>query len=83
MRKGRTDSRNAANFVRKQTGVVKRMLLRGKYGGYADLVFFRSKDDADRVAKIEETSVECLELFKIMEAQTQVFRTWACSVSSM
>jgi hypothetical protein len=57
-----------ASFVRKQTGIMKRMLLRGKYGGYADLVFFASKHDADRVAKLEETSAECLEFFKIMRA---------------
>ena len=37
-------------FVKKQRGITKRMLLRGKHGGYADLVFFESKEDADRVA---------------------------------
>ena len=56
------------SFVSKQDGIMKRMLLKGKDGGYADLVFFESKDDADRVAKIEQTSPECLEFFKIMEA---------------
>ena len=56
------------SFVSKQDGIMKRMLLKGKNGGYADLVFFESKDDADRVAKIEQTSPECLEFSKIMEA---------------
>ena len=55
------------DFVKKQRGITKRMLLRGKHGGYADLVFFESKEDADRVAKIEETSEECARLFGIME----------------
>jgi len=31
-------------------------------------VFFESKEDADRIAKIEETSQECLEFFMIMKA---------------
>lgn len=55
------------SFVRKQEGIMKRVLLKGQDGGYADLVFFESKDDAERVARIEETSQECLEFFKIMK----------------
>ena len=46
---------------------MKRELLKGQDGGYADLVFFESKDDAERVARTEETSQECLEFFKIMK----------------
>jgi hypothetical protein len=57
-----------AAFVKRQVGITKRLLLRGKDGGYADLVFFESKEDAERVAKAEETSQECLEFFKIMTA---------------
>jgi hypothetical protein len=57
-----------ASFVRKQKGIMKRVLLKARQGGYADLVFFESKDDADRVAKIEATSEECKEFGKIMEA---------------
>ena len=56
------------SFVSKQEGIMKRVLLKGKDGSYADLVFFESKDAADRVAGIEETSQECLEFFKIMKA---------------
>ncbi|MCI0429291.1 MAG: hypothetical protein L0210_01925 [Rhodospirillales bacterium] len=56
------------SFVSNQAGIMKRMLLKGKDGSYADLVFFESKDDADRVARLEETSQECFEFFKIMEA---------------
>jgi hypothetical protein len=55
------------DFVRKQKGIRSRMLLRGKNGGYADLVFFESKEDADRIAKIEETSEECARFFAVME----------------
>jgi hypothetical protein len=56
-----------ASFVEKQGGVIKRLLLKGKDGNYADLVFFESKDAAGRVAEAEQTSQECLEFFKIME----------------
>jgi hypothetical protein len=54
-------------FVSKQKGILRRILLRGKYGGYADLVFFASKEDADRVAEAEATSEHCMEFFKIMQ----------------
>jgi hypothetical protein len=54
-------------FVNKQKGVIRRLLLRAKGGGYADLVFFESREDAERVAEMEETSKECLEFFSIME----------------
>ncbi len=56
------------NFVNKQTGIISRDLLKGKDGNYVDLVFFESKEDADRIAKIEETSPACFEFFTIMEA---------------
>jgi hypothetical protein len=57
-----------ANFVSRQPGITKRVLLRRKHGGYADLVFFASKDDAERVARLEETSQECRDFGRIMKA---------------
>jgi hypothetical protein len=57
-----------ASFVARQHGITERLLLKAKDGSYADLVFFASKDDADRVVAAEATSQECLEYFKIMEA---------------
>jgi hypothetical protein len=53
--------------VSKQQGILKRILLRGKQGGYADLVFFASKEDAERIAQAEAENEQCLEFFKIME----------------
>jgi hypothetical protein len=53
-------------FVSKQRGILKRVLMRGKHGGFADLVFFASKEDADRVAEAEATNEHCAELFKLM-----------------
>lgn len=40
-------------FVTKQKGILRRLLVRAKGGGYADLVFFEAKEDADRVAQAE------------------------------
>lgn len=57
-----------AGFVRKQRGILKRLLLRAKDGTYADLVFFASKADAERVLEAESTSKECLDFFTIMKA---------------
>jgi hypothetical protein len=56
-----------ANFVSKQAGIIKRVLLRNRDGSYADLVFFKSKEAADEVCQAEATSPECLEFFKIMK----------------
>jgi hypothetical protein len=51
-------------FVRKQKGIIKRLLLRNVDGSYADLVFFESKEDYDRVLQAEQTSPE---FFSLME----------------
>lgn len=55
------------NFVRNQKGILRRILVRAKHGGYADLVFFESKEAADRVAEAEATSEHCLALFQILQ----------------
>ena len=55
------------NFVSKQQGVLRRILVKAKHGGYADLVFFESKDAADRVAEAEAPSEHCLALFQILQ----------------
>jgi hypothetical protein len=52
------------DFVQKQKGIIKRMLLKNTDGSYADLVFFESKEDADRVLQVEQTSPE---FFSLME----------------
>jgi hypothetical protein len=56
-----------ADFVSKQSGIVKRLLLRGKDGAYADLVFFESKEAADRVVEAEANSPHCGQFFSIMQ----------------
>ena len=56
-----------ARFASRQQGILKRLLLRATDGSYADLVFFASKDAADRVVEAEKTSEACLDYFKIME----------------
>jgi hypothetical protein len=43
------------------------ILLKAKHGGYADLVCFESKEDADRVAQAEATSEHCLALFQLLQ----------------
>jgi hypothetical protein len=55
------------NFVSKQTGIVRRILVKAKHGGYADLVFFESKEAADRVAQAEVCSEHCLALFQLLQ----------------
>jgi hypothetical protein len=55
------------DFVRKQPGIIRRHLLRDKNGDYADLVFFESKEAADKVIEAEMTSPECALFFSLME----------------
>jgi hypothetical protein len=55
------------DFVSKQKGILRRILVKAKHGGYADLVFFASKEDADRVAEAEATSEHCLAFFKLLQ----------------
>jgi|SRR5688572_1046863 hypothetical protein len=57
------------DFVAKQDGILKRMLLKGADGDYADLVFFASEADAARIAKLEESSPECRAFFEIMKVE--------------
>lgn len=56
------------DFVRHQEGILKRILMRGKDGTYADLVFFESKEAAERVAQVEQMGhPACLEFFQLWE----------------
>jgi hypothetical protein len=55
------------DFASRHKGIVRRLLLRAEHGGYADLVFFESKADADRVAQAEAASAACMAYFKIMK----------------
>jgi hypothetical protein len=56
-----------AGFASRQQGILKRLLLRAQDGSYADLVFFESKDAAERVVEAELKSEACLDYFKVME----------------
>jgi hypothetical protein len=44
------------HFVRAHPGILRRVLVRAEHGGYADLVFFESKEVASRVMEAEATS---------------------------
>lgn len=56
-----------AEFVKKQQGIVKRQMLRGENGQFADLVTFASKEAAGKVMEAEQTSPVCHEFFSIFE----------------
>lgn len=56
------------NFVKKQKDIIKRILLKGKDGTYADLVFFENKEAADRVAEVEQQGhPACMAFFQLWE----------------
>lgn len=57
-----------SGFVARQKGVLKRILVKSRHGGYADLVFFENKEAADRIAAAEESSREFGDFLGIMKA---------------
>jgi hypothetical protein len=63
----RTSDAFQENFVSKQPGILKRILVKAKHGGYADLVFFENKAAAEQVAQAEATSEHCQTYFDILQ----------------
>ena len=59
-------------FASQQPGIKKRLLLRAKDGNYADLVFFASKEAADRVVEAELKSEACRDYFNVMKIPEDV-----------
>lgn len=55
-------------FASKQDGIVKRVLVKGDSGGYADLVFFRDLASIERVIEAEQSSEVCATFFSIMDS---------------
>jgi hypothetical protein len=54
-------------FVRKQEGILRRILVKDGDGGYADIVFFTDAAAIDRVVEAEESSEVCAAFFAIMQ----------------
>ena len=56
------------HFVSQQKGIIKRILLKGSDGTYADLVFFESKAAAEQVAAAEQAGHPvCAAFFQLFE----------------
>ena len=54
-------------FVQKQEGILRRILVKDGDGGYADIVFFTDAAAIDRVIEAEQSSEVCAAFFAIME----------------
>ena len=54
-------------FVRKQEGIVRRVLVRDADGAYADIVFFESKEAMARVIEAEQDDEVCARFMSIMD----------------
>jgi hypothetical protein len=55
------------SFVRKQDGILRRILVRDGEGGYADIVFFTDQQAIERVLEAEQNSEVCAAFFSIMD----------------
>lgn len=53
-------------FVQRQDGIVRRVLVRKPEGGYADLVFFESKEAMEKVVAAELGDEACLTFMSLM-----------------
>jgi hypothetical protein len=58
-------------FVRKQDGILKRILVKDGEGGYADIVFFNDAAAIDRVIQAEEDSDVCAAFFALIDDEDQ------------
>ena len=54
-------------FVRKQDGILKRILVKDGEGGYADIVFFNDAAAIERVIQAEQNSDVCAAFFALIE----------------
>jgi hypothetical protein len=54
-------------FVRKQDGILKRILVKDGEGGYADIVFFNDAAAIDRVIQAEQNSDVCEAFFALID----------------
>ncbi|HZM84307.1 MAG TPA: hypothetical protein VFC19_51970 [Candidatus Limnocylindrales bacterium] len=55
-------------FVQKQDGILRRILVSDEKGGYADVVFFEDLAAIERVLQAEQDSDVCAEFFAIMDS---------------
>jgi hypothetical protein len=54
-------------FVRKQDGILKRILVKDGEGGYADIVFFNDAAAINRVMEAEQNSDVCAAFFALID----------------
>jgi hypothetical protein len=54
-------------FVEKQEGILRRILVKDGDGGYADIVFFTDAAAIDRVIEAEQSSEVCAAFFAILQ----------------
>jgi hypothetical protein len=63
-------------FVRKQDGILKRIVVKDGEGGYADVVFFEDAAAIDRVTEAERNSDACAAFFAIMDDEEDAPRVY-------
>ena len=56
------------DFVQKQDGIVRRVLVRESGRGYADLVFFESTEAMEKVLEAEQDDETCQRFLSLMES---------------
>lgn len=59
------------NFLKNQKGYIKRALLKGKEGGWVDIVYWKSEEDAKKAATAAYTSPICFDYFALMKGAEQ------------
>lgn len=64
-------------FLRGEEGFIQHSLLKGDHGSWADVVFTKSKTDAERICKNFMGNSACLEYLQLIEEGSVNLTFWA------
>jgi hypothetical protein len=64
-------------FLRGEEGFIHHALLKGDNGSWADAVFTKSKEDAERICKNFMENAACLEYLQLIEEGSANLTFWS------
>lgn len=64
-------------FLRSEEGFINHALLKGDNGSWADAVFTKSKEDAERICKNFMENAACLEYLQLIEESSANLTFWS------
>ncbi|AEG13025.1 hypothetical protein [Shewanella baltica] len=65
-------------FLSSEEGFIRHSLLKGDSGSWADVVFTKSKEDAERICRNFMGNSACLEYLQLIEEGSANLTFWSC-----